>query len=273
MSFTIKRGPVAADNFTIISNALLRDATLSFKTRGLAAWMLTHRGDFALTMVRIAQLNGCGEASVRTAVKELEEAGYLVREQARQDGSGQFAETIYHLTDVPHPVADAIRALGGVSAGGDRRAVSHERVSHERETEVHKKTTSKKITGKNSDAAAPEGQESLDLGVATEPPVPAAPTPLTLNQRAVRLAQSHYERLGRMGNVPAMTKIIRKALEHDFLDDQVDRACAWIADRRWTLTEERLANALRGGPLPAGKTAPESTRPVYTTGNNGMEWE
>jgi hypothetical protein len=94
----------------------------------------------------------------------------------------------------------------------------------------------------------------------------------TLNQRAVILAQRHYERLGKMGNVPAMMKIVRKALEHDHTDDRVDRALAWIADRRWTLTEERLANALRGGPRPAGNTKPTTTpdpSKIVRTGRNG----
>jgi hypothetical protein len=95
----------------------------------------------------------------------------------------------------------------------------------------------------------------------------------TLNQRAVRLAQAHYERLGKMGNVPAWVKIIRKALEHDYQDQQVDRVLAWIADRNWSLTEERLANALRGGPRPAGNTAPPTTtnRPQPRTGGMVIE--
>lgn len=262
MSFTIKRGPIAADNFTVISNALLRDAALSFKARGLAAWLLGHRDDFNLTMVRIAQMNGCGEASVRSAVKELEDAGYLVREQARTEGSGQFGETVYYLTDSPEP------------AGEDRRAVSHGRVSRERETEVHKKTTSKKITSESSDAGAPGAQQGLDLGVSPEPVVSedkAAEKPKTINQRAVLLAQAHYERLGNMGNVPAMVKIIRKALERNFADARVNEVLVWIADRRWTLTEERLANALRGGPLPAGRTAPAAA-PKAHTGRMELEY-
>jgi hypothetical protein len=262
VSFTIKRGPIAADNFTIISNALLRDAALSFKARGMAAWLLGHREDFNLTMVRIAQMNACGEAGVRTAVKELEDAGYLVREQVRAGESGQFGETVYHLTDSPE------------SPGEDRRAVSHGRVSREREIEAHKKTTSKKITSKAPDADAPEGQQGLDLGVASEPPViedKTAEKPRTVNQRAVLLAQAHYDRLGKMGNVPAMAKIIRKALEREFTDARVNETLVWLADRRWTLTEERLANALRGGPLPAGRTAPAAA-PKARTGRMELEY-
>jgi hypothetical protein len=90
---------------------------------------------------------------------------------------------------------------------------------------------------------------------------------LSVNQRATRLAQDHYDRLGRMGNVPAWTKIVRKALEHGYNPDTTRAALDHIADHNWTLTEERLANTLRGGPRkptssPARPAQPTGTRPT-----------
>lgn len=92
----------------------------------------------------------------------------------------------------------------------------------------------------------------------------------TVNQRAVRLAQAHYDRMGGFGNVPAWTKIIRKAVERDFTVTQITAALEHIAAQRWTLTEERLANTLRGGPRPATGPAPAGRRPIARTAN-GME--
>lgn len=265
MSFTIKRGPVAADNYTIISNAMLRDFRISLKARGLGAWLLSHRDDFQLTQKRIAEMNGCGEALVRSAVDELEAVGYLRRERSRDDETGQLGGSVYYMTDSP------------VDAGQAQDAVSHDRETQSRETEAHKKNTSKKTTSKAPAAAASE--PVLDLpGVEDElakrrqdREEAEDPTPLTINQRANVLAGRHYERLGKMGNVPGMMKIIRKALEHGFPDEQVDRACEWLADRRWTLTEEKLANTLRGGARRAGAPPTTTDRPEVRTGRMILE--
>lgn len=121
---------------------------------------------------------------------------------------------------------------------------------------------------KTSVADAPGDQLPLLSGL--EPPAEekAAKKEPTLNQRAVLLAQRHYERLGKMGHVPAWVKIIRKALEHNYQDAQVDIALQFIADRNWSLTEERLANTLRGGPKPAGQL-----RPAVDANTNGKHYQ
>lgn len=99
MSIQIRRGPIAADNFSIISNALIRDNSISLQARGLLVWLLSHRADFSLTMERIAAMTGAGVTRVRAAITELEKAGYLVREQRR--AKGRFGDELYHVTDCP----------------------------------------------------------------------------------------------------------------------------------------------------------------------------
>jgi hypothetical protein len=101
-------------------------------------------------------------------------------------------------------------------------------------------------------------------------PEPKAPT---INQRANALAAAHYERLGKMGNVPAFAKIAKQALVRDWPDAAVDKAMAYIAENNFTLTAERLANTLRGGPKPPSRPAParpsNAARPV---GNQLLEF-
>lgn len=257
MTFRIRRGPIAADNFTIISNGLLRCNRLSLKARGLAAWLLSHRDDFELTLARIAQLTNTGVDSIRSAVAELEAEGFLVRERVRDD-KGRLEGALYYITDQP---------LTDESAGQDQDGETQRRSGQHRSNPPHKKTTSNQKTTDKS--AAPASEPVLDLDLPEpSPPEQAEDKPPTINQRAVKLAQAHYERLGGMGNVAAWVQVIRKALERDFSDAAVDAALAWIADRQWTLTEERLAHTLRGGPRPAGRTAP-ALKPTVRTGPGG----
>lgn len=122
-------------------------------------------------------------------------------------------------------------------------------------------------------ADAPE-QIPLPLPVPADPEKDAederGPKPLTLNQRATQAAQWYYRRLGNMGNVPAMMKIIRKAMVNGHSNTQIKTALTFIADHHWTLTEERLAHALQGGPRPvSGQSNGNGRRKVYQLNPDG----
>lgn len=98
MSTIIRRGARPADHFTIIANGLLRDARLSLKARGLAAWLLTHTESFELSADRIARLTNTGISAVRTGLQELESAGYLTRTEQR-DARNRMTGMVYEITD------------------------------------------------------------------------------------------------------------------------------------------------------------------------------
>jgi len=87
------------DNFTQIPNDWLRDPSLSLKSKGLLAQLASHSEGWQVTIRSLADPNGCGLDYIRTAVNELEEAGYLRREQRRKPNS-QFGEVVW-ITQQP----------------------------------------------------------------------------------------------------------------------------------------------------------------------------
>jgi hypothetical protein len=95
-----RNGARPASNFTIVSNDFARDGRLSFKARGVGLYILTHAEAFVLSVASIARANACGESLVKAALKELEDAGYLLRERQR-DGAGRLAEMDYLMSDAP----------------------------------------------------------------------------------------------------------------------------------------------------------------------------
>jgi Helix-turn-helix domain len=108
---------------------------------------------------------------------------------------------------------------------------------------------------------------------AAEPPAPQSKEAVdgpALNQRANKLAGEHYERMGKMGNVPAWLKMIRKALERGYEDGHVSAVLAFIGEHNWTVTEERLANQLRGGAQLPRRRPADPARPKARTAS-GME--
>jgi hypothetical protein len=125
---------------------------------------------------------------------------------------------------------------------------------------ISKKTEIKKTDEEDAAAGAAEALFEVEQAKKPEPKAP------TINQRANVLAGRHYERLGKMGNVVAFAKIARQALTAGWPDRAVDAAMAWIAENQFTLTGERLANTLKGGPKPPSRPAParpsNGARPV-----------
>lgn len=85
------------DQFAQIPNSWLRDSRLSLKAIGLLAQIMTHVPGWNMSINSLAQRNNVGRDQIRTAIQELEEFGYLKREQSREDG--KFAETIWRTSD------------------------------------------------------------------------------------------------------------------------------------------------------------------------------
>lgn len=93
----IRRGPRLADNFTVISNAVINDDRLSFRAKGLLIMLLSKPDDWHIRSEWIARHSPKeGRDAIRTAMRELAEVGYLVVEKF-QDERGRWItiQTIY----------------------------------------------------------------------------------------------------------------------------------------------------------------------------------
>ena len=85
-------------DFTIIRNAIFKDRTLSAKAKGVACQLLSLSPTWNYSVKGLVTLFNDGEASIRSALTELEEHGYLRREQVREEG--KFSKSVYVITDV-----------------------------------------------------------------------------------------------------------------------------------------------------------------------------
>lgn len=99
MAFLRKR---KASNFTTISNTALKDNELSFKAKGLLAYMWSLPDDWAFYETELAKRSTDRLASVRSGLKELEDKGYLVKQRARND-KGQMTGNDWLISDEPEP--------------------------------------------------------------------------------------------------------------------------------------------------------------------------
>lgn len=95
----IVRGARASDNFAQIANTILQDERLSYRARGLAASMLSRPPGWTTSSERLAAAGAEGREAVRSALKELEKFGYLIRTRAKND-KGQWLHQ-QEVFDIP----------------------------------------------------------------------------------------------------------------------------------------------------------------------------
>ncbi|WP_406723401.1 hypothetical protein WJ438_00130 [Streptomyces sp. GD-15H] len=108
----IRRGVMAADQFTQIANGLFRDSRLSFKAKGIFGYISTHRAGWHVTVADLVRVGPDGRDAVRGGLSELQRHGYLVREQLRHD-NGTLGEIVYSITDRPASVGADLAAAAG----------------------------------------------------------------------------------------------------------------------------------------------------------------
>lgn len=87
-------------NYTIISNDIFKDIRLSFKAKGLLTTMLSCPPNWNYTIEGLSKISKDGKASIRSALAELEEFGYLERKQLR-DEKGSFTDLEYVVYEKP----------------------------------------------------------------------------------------------------------------------------------------------------------------------------
>ena len=87
-------------NYTVMSNHHLQDKRLSLKAKGLLSYMLSLPDDWDYSLKGLA--TGCkdGIDSVRSAVHELEDGGYLCRSKVR-DARGRIIDYNYEVFELP----------------------------------------------------------------------------------------------------------------------------------------------------------------------------
>ena len=88
------------ENYTCISNDVFK-SDLSLKARGMLCTMLSLPDDWEFSENGLQAILKDGQTSVRSAIKELESAGFLSRTRER-DENGRMGKCVWIVCDYPH---------------------------------------------------------------------------------------------------------------------------------------------------------------------------
>ena len=90
--------------FIVLYREAAQDARLSLESRGLFALMMSLPENWDYSVSGLAVKAGCGKDKIRRLLGELQDVGYLIREQSHDSG-GKFAGNIYVLQDEAPPLS------------------------------------------------------------------------------------------------------------------------------------------------------------------------
>ncbi|WP_339851157.1 hypothetical protein MKY42_11625 [Paenibacillus sp. FSL W7-1088] len=85
-TYRVNKQGKTAPAFTRVLNELLQDTRLSFKARGLLAYMLSKPDNFKFHIDELIKHATDGKDSIRAGMKELEKWGYLNRYSIKEKG-------------------------------------------------------------------------------------------------------------------------------------------------------------------------------------------
>jgi len=89
-------------NYSVVTNTVLRDTKISWKAKGIMAYMLSNPDDWTYYLDELVKHSTEGKASFRSGFKELQDRGYVKRVKRRKNDGTFKWETI--VFEQPHTV-------------------------------------------------------------------------------------------------------------------------------------------------------------------------
>jgi len=210
----IHRAARPESHFTSLHNDVLRDDRLSYRARGILAVILSHTDGWSTSAESLAEKGREGRDAIRSALGELEDAGYLKRERV-QDDRGRWAtrQVIYD-----RPQAEEQGALFAVTeppTTGFQSSVNQPSVSQ----------------------ASIEDQEENNSPTGSSGAKPKPPATL--------VAEAHYEHVQGMCNFMAIRGIAARALKvQGTTVESVTAAMNTLYDQRRPITFQTVGQQL-----------------------------
>ncbi len=210
----IHRAARPEHHYTQLHNDVLRDDRLSYRARGILACILSHTDGWSTSAESLSSAGKEGRDAVRSALDELEDAGYLRREKVR-DARGRVStrQIIYD-----RPQVEEQGALFAVT----------EPPTTENQSAVNQPSVSQAPIEDHQEDNSPSGSS----GAKPKPP-------------ATLIAEAHYEYVSGMCNFLAIRGIATRALKvKDTTVESITAAMNQLYDQGRPITFQTVGQQL-----------------------------
>ena len=199
--------------YTVMSNHHLRNKALSLKAKGLLSQMLSLPEDWDYTLKGLSLINRESIDAIRTAVWELERAGYIRREQGR-DAKGKMADMVYTIYE--QPVLDKPVLENPVLENPTSDNPTSDNPASENPTQLNKEIQNKEkpntdLILSESDAIRKTVKENIELDLLCRNMLEAAPILQEIYELIVETIQSQSPTL-RLGSNVFPAELVRERM-------------------------------------------------------------
>ena len=222
--------------YTVMSNHHLRNKELSLKAKGLLSQMLSLPEDWDYTLAGLSLINRESIDAIRTAVWELEKAGYITRRQGR-DEKGKMTAIEYTIYEQPQtPPEPKNPTLENPTT--DKPILENptpDKPTTENPTQLNKdiqKTDLPKKEKSNTDLSSTDS-----IPILSPNPSPfdgAAATPPERKRTEAADAYTVYEEIIK-DNIDYEILLLDNSMEKDRIDEIVDLMLETVCTRRRTI--------------------------------------
>lgn len=112
---TVLRVRKKETNFLVLDKTCLTERNLSWGAKGLHSYLMSLPPEWSINVYDLKNRATNGRDSVRGLLSELEKAGYIVKEQVRDEVTGKFSCLEYIIHEIPQAVPDELPAPGNPS--------------------------------------------------------------------------------------------------------------------------------------------------------------
>lgn len=180
-------------NFTVMSNHHLRDKTISLKAKGLLSQMLSLPNDWDYTLRGLAAINKESIDAVRTAIHELETAGYVVRSRVR-DERGLLRGCEYFVYEYPHTEDSDVENRDDFSVPPVLETPVSDSTAQENPTQLNKEIPNKEKQNtdpilSDTDTVREQVQENIELDL----PAAICPKPPRCLRKSANLSWRRFK--------------------------------------------------------------------------------
>lgn len=232
---------IKQSNFTQLDNGLLDDSRLSFKAVGLLCYMLRLPDDWDFTLEGLAKKHRDGLASVRSAMAELETAGYVTRGSQQRTEGGTFQGADYEVREFPTACENRTRTAC-------ENPISVFPISENRTQNniINTKTVETNIPPKAPQGAAPAGERKRRETKAAPDWEPEMFSRFWTAYPCGKDKQAAIREWDRLRPDHALMRRMSAALDRDKRSEEWRRgigipyACRWLSKRRWEDEEHSM---------------------------------
>jgi hypothetical protein len=221
------------DNYSTISNAVLRDSNLSLKAKGFMAMVFALPEDWDFSVNGMCKILKEKKSAIYSTIAELKNAGYCVVSQERME-NGRFSDNIYNFYEKPFIYKENSPLPDFPDSGNPNSENQPQYNTYINKTIIKENTTMSKQDF-DTEVTSKEVASFVSLYRSILPMLRQPLQKVTMRRR-----NKIVTRLKEMGGLKTAEEVFRRIAASDFMTGRIKGAngSSWKPDIDWIIAND-----------------------------------